>query len=108
MADNIYLDLNNRRKIYNTYIKHNENVYAERSPYNPFNKNDMNPTIIKIQKRYDFLNQDIPHDDKLRNPYSKTKIPAYFQPIIPAFQAYKEQKGSIVNYNTMINKLGWN
>ena len=48
------------------------------------------------------------HIDYLKNPYKKEPTIAYFQAKIPPYIANREMRGNTINYNSMVQRLGWN
>ena len=91
-------------------MKAQHNIFDSHKHYDPFKASDasLDPTNLKQHKRFNF-NQGIQEEQlPYGTSYKKEPTIAYFQAKIPPYIANRENRGSTLNYNTMINNLGWN
>ena len=110
MSFNLYGKIDNQVRTHKAFLKTQHSIYDNQVPYNPFKRYDasLDPTNLKQHKRFNFnqgiMEEQIPYGTY----YKKEPTIAYFQAKIPPYIANREQRGGTLNYNTMINNLGWN
>lgn len=110
MSFNLYGSIKDQARIQKSFLKTQHNIYDSHSHYDPFKAPDasLDPTNLKQKKRFNF-NQGIQEEQlPYGTSYKKEPTIAYFQAKIPPYIANRENRGSTLNYNTMINNLGWN
>lgn len=110
MSFNLYGSIKDQARIQKSFIKTQHNTYDSHTHYDPFKAPDasFDPTNLKQKKRFNF-NQGIQEEQlPYGTSYKKEPTIAYFQAKIPPYIANRENRGSTLNYNTMINNLGWN
>ena len=110
MSFNLYGSIKDQARIQKSLMKAQHNIYDSHKHYDPFKASDasLDPTNIKQHKRFNF-NQGIQEESlPYGTYYKKEPTIAYFQKSIPPYIANRENRGSTLNYNTMINNLGWN
>jgi len=111
MTFNLYGDVTDQAKKYKIFKKIQHSRYDNHKPFDPFKLKGatFDTTNIKPQKHFNF-NQGFMEEqvDYLHNPYKNEPKIAYFQAKIPPYIANRENRGTTLKYNTMINNLGWN
>jgi hypothetical protein len=110
MSFNLYGSIKDQARIQKSFLKTQHNTYDSHTHYDPFKAPDasLDPTNLKQKKRFNF-NQGIQEEQlPYGTSYKKEPTIAYFQAKIPPYIANRENRGSTLNYNTMINNLGWN
>lgn len=106
-----FADIRDEKRLLKNYLKVNHRMYDNHVPYDPFKLKGatLDSTNIKQKKSFNFLAGDEGyHIDWLKNPYKPEKSIAYFQPTVYRSIGIREDRGKTLNYNTMIQKNGWN
>lgn len=110
MSFNLYGSIKDQARIHKSFLKTQHNTYDSHKHYDPFKAPDasLDPTNLKQKKRFNF-NQGIQEEQlPYGTSYKKEPTIAYFQAKIPPYIANRENRGSTLNYNVMVQRLGWN
>ena len=110
MSFNLYGSITDQARIQKSLMKAQHSISDSHKHYDPYKAADasLDPTNIKQHKCFNF-NQGIQEEQlPYGTSYKKEPTIAYFQAKIPPYIANRENRGSTLNYNVMVQRLGWN